>query len=410
MPGPARAIRTTLLLAFHACWWWLLLVWILAPDDPARLYRTGVLATIAVGVVLALLPPVRRLVRTHPTPLRVAHRLALATLLTVVGAEVGCRILTATIDSPLTAWSHDGAAEFVRHHRLAPHAEHFGSRCNSLGYVDAEFTLERDPTRRRIVVLGDSFVVGGVPYEQNFATLVETLLDAHTPTEVLNFGVPGAGPPEYLEIWNTEAARYAPDRVVVVLFVGNDFQIAEPRSLLHADALRSWTILRRLWRLLWHERTGQTGSVLRADPNEPTFSEADFRRIEAARVWICRTEPDATSERSIAAALAFVDRLHEAIGERLHVVVAPDEFQVDDALWHRVVGDAPLAYDRDLPQTRLKQHLATRGVPFLDLLPTLRAAHRDAPTYKVRDTHWNAHGNAAAARAIADWLAAPQRR
>jgi hypothetical protein len=40
----------------------------------------------------------------------------------------------------------------------------------------------------------------------------------------------------------------------------------------------------------------------------------------------------------------------------------------------------------------------------LGLLPVLREAQRQAPTYHLRDTHWNAHGNRVAGEAIAGWI------
>jgi hypothetical protein len=44
-------------------------------------------------------------------------------------------------------------------------------------------------------------------------------------------------------------------------------------------------------------------------------------------------------------------------------------------------------------------------VRVLDLLPARRAAAREARTYHLRDTHWNAHGNRVAARELARALA-----
>ena len=96
----------------------------------------------------------------------------------------------------------------------------------------------------------------------------------------------------------------------------------------------------------------------------------------------------------------------ENIGERLVIVILPDEFQVNDTLWEQVqrkVGDAsPL--ERDLPQKKILAFCAEHGIPCLDLLPILRAAEREGHTYHLRDTHWNARGNEVAGRATSDFL------
>ncbi|MGB3969125.1 MAG: hypothetical protein WBO45_20490, partial [Planctomycetota bacterium] len=49
-----------------------------------------------------------------------------------------------------------------------------------------------------------------------------------------------------------------------------------------------------------------------------------------------------------------------------------------------------------------------QGIPCLDLLPVLLAvpplADGNRHLYLRNDTHWNARGNAVAARALAPWL------
>ena len=58
-----------------------------------------------------------------------------------------------------------------------------------------------------------------------------------------------------------------------------------------------------------------------------------------------------------------------------------------------------VALDRDLPQRRIAAFLEQEGIPHLDLLPILRAAEPmedgQLRLYHLRDTHFNARGNAA---------------
>jgi hypothetical protein len=94
-------------------------------------------------------------------------------------------------------------------------------------------------------------------------------------------------------------------------------------------------------------------------------------------------------------------------------MVIPDEYQVNDALWERLLPRARIytpslspaesraAFERDYPQRRIREWATARGVRLLDLLPALREAERKGRTYHRRDTHWNAHGNRVAGRELA---------
>src|SRR5688572_11290724 len=63
--------------------------------------------------------------------------------------------------------------------------ENIPVRGNSLGFWDREFRLEKDPKRRRIVFLGDSFTWGlGVREDERFTNIVEA---NHSQYESFNF-------------------------------------------------------------------------------------------------------------------------------------------------------------------------------------------------------------------------------
>ncbi len=89
--------------------------------------------------------------------------------------------------------------------------------------------------------------------------------------------------------------------------------------------------------------------------------------------------------------------------------IAPDEIQVVPALFERVTrehGEPTSAFDLEYPNRRLAALFAELGVPVLDFLAVLREAEAIAPTYHLRAVHWNRHGNAAVAAALAPFLAA----
>jgi hypothetical protein len=91
------------------------------------------------------------------------------------------------------------------------------------------------------------------------------------------------------------------------------------------------------------------------------------------------------------------------------VLLIPDEFQVEDDVWAEVAERAG-ALDRERPQRELAAFCRERGLALVDPLPALRGAEPLASgrrhVYHLRDTHWNARGNALAGAALADALSA----
>ena len=61
--------------------------------------------------------------------------------------------------------------------------------------------------------------------------------------------------------------------------------------------------------------------------------------------------------------------------------------------------------DLERPALATRSHFEPQQIPVIDLLGALTAAERTQPTYAPRNTHWNEHGNAVAAQALADALA-----
>jgi hypothetical protein len=111
----------------------------------------------------------------------------------------------------------------------APHAE------SRIARGDLDFTFRTDsrgfrnpepwPDRAEIVVLGDSMAFGyGVDNGFSFPALMrERLLD----TRIINLSVIGAGPPQYVEVFERFGATLRPQTVLLALFPGNDVIDAE---------------------------------------------------------------------------------------------------------------------------------------------------------------------------------------
>ncbi len=140
---------------------------------------------------------------------------------------------------------------------------------------------------------------------------------------------------------------------------------------------------------------------------EPTLSEKAFYRIEDARAYSeCGQQ---TAHYS--ALFDVLLEMKEAAGATpLVVVLIPDEFQVEDDLWSKVTDHLEgFQLDRFQPQRLIGTWLEEQGMPFLDLLPILRAVppedDGDRHCYHQRNTHFNTKGNRIVGRAMAEFLA-----
>jgi len=136
------------------------------------------------------------------------------------------------------------------------------------------------------------------------------------------------------------------------------------------------------------------------------LSEERFLAIELERLKRCIPD-DPSIQRYYDRFYAALDTIHERLGERLVVVLIPDEYQANDELYGQLVEAAPAGtqYDRELPQQRILEHCWLRNLECLDLLPALRRAQEGGHVYHRRDTHWDARGNRIAGEIIGEYLA-----
>ena len=314
------------------------------------------------------------------------------------------------------------AAQRVASYRLRPGTWVHGLRVNAHGYFDEPFSVEKPPGTFRIVALGDSFAVGMVPYQNNFLTLVERDLNARRPggrrVEVYNMGILATAFREYLHVLKTEGLSYAPDWVLVCVFVGNDIHRSRPTTLLQKEGWVLYVAGSRAWRLLRAPAPGlrravgpdasvsegaTTGIAHRAawrqDETAPTFAEHTYLQIEATRVDVCQRHLGraARGYAYVTQSLAQIQRLVQG---RMTVLMIPDEYQVDPGLFGKVVvryGLNPGDFDLDQPQRLLGETCRRLGIGYVDVLPAFRRRARGGALYICQDSHWNTPGNRLAA-------------
>ena len=99
---------------------------------------------------------------------------------------------------------------------------HAKVRTNSKGLRDEEYGYKKNKNVKRILLLGDSRLIGlEVDKENVIDTHLEKLLNNHNRYEVINAGTRGYGTDQSYLYYKNEGYRYNPD-IVIYLFSGND--------------------------------------------------------------------------------------------------------------------------------------------------------------------------------------------
>ena len=298
----------------------------------------------------------------------------------------------------------------VDSHRLRPGQIAHGFPANARGYFDTPFSQHKPPGTFRILALADSFGVGTVPYPDNFLTRLETALDARRPgtrrVEVYNTGVQAIGMREYLHILTTEGPAYDSDWVLVCVFVGNDIHRSRPATLLQKEGWTLYVAAARTWRLWRHpprppdRRTPTpTRPASRRDESLPTFDEDTYLAIEHTRIDVARRDRGKTA-RGYAYVAHVLAEIKRVTAGRVTVLIVPDEYQVDPALFAKLVHRYrlnPGDFDLDQPQRLLSETCRRLGIAYVDVLPAFRRASRHGSLYACQDSHWNTPGNHLAA-------------
>jgi hypothetical protein len=289
---------------------------------------------------------------------------------------------------------------------------------NSSGVRDTEEIGSKAAGEHRTVVLGDSIVLAvQVAFEETFGERLEARLNGREDARryrVINAGVQGYGPVQYLLFFRHAAAAFEPDLVVVTLYVGNDAEEAAVTERVLAgemppafDALRD-TLITRVRRLV---RRSMVLQVLRV------------RAIESTRIFSRRGGPPEPPLQTYAAHPA--ERIHRGlaatrraiaeiasdaagIGARTVVMLMPARLQVDDGDYERlreIVAQAGGDLRRNAATERFAAALADLPVHVFDVLPALReAAQGPDLIFFERTAHLTPWGHDVVATALDDYL------
>ncbi|HUF37634.1 MAG TPA: SGNH/GDSL hydrolase family protein [Anaerolineales bacterium] len=332
-----------------------------------------------------------------PAPVRTALKSAAILCITLLAAEISLRIYDHF--NPLFIFYDQSYTRF----RGKPGANDWGFPLNSGGFKDTEFEEKQEGTFR-VIGLGDSFAFSIVPYEYSFLTRLELYLQETGDIEVLNLGIPGTGPQEYLNILVHEGLPLAPDLVLVSFFIGND--LLESRIVDTPRAWYTYSHLASVMYFLFQVRAQQAEGFVPPGEGEfcdscPTYPLEVYLDIEFKRSGIYQRDRTSLLAELVSFAvthLGEMDRILSARGVEMVVVLIPDELQVNADLQAQVLevyypNEDSSIWDMAAPNERLAAALEEIGVPVIDLYPVFIDAGEAEILYRPLDSHLNIAGN-----------------
>lgn len=369
-------------------------------------------------------------------------------LVTCLLAEIALRIVKINTPSAIEFIEGKGLRRIPGAWYVHTKEGHSEGRFNEFGFRDRS-RVERKPAGTyRIEVFGDSFVDAlQVPLEESFpARLERSLGGAPTPVEVLNLGQSGFGTTDECLRFEHFGQPFAPDLVVVALFVGND--IRNNSKTLNTEALTYYYVLGPDGKL-----SLDTSLPDAYEKNRSLFQRA-FQALKrhsylaslvSERLYLLRRARTAEETRlktgtgpAHAGGLAPLDDLNlfvdeppqvwkdawdvtlavllkfradaERAGARFAVMMIPTAEQIDVEAQSRAEATAGRKLDWDRPDAILEPFAREHGIPFLRLTPIFRETYAKTrePLYGFggggNHGHWNANGHELAAASLRSFL------
>jgi len=330
--------------------------------------------------------------------MKIVHKkLLFSIVLTLVLSELALRAYSYLHPSVL-AYNPSRYSKF----KARPGDFTYGFPINSDGFKDQQFTAQRSLNEYRVAAIGDSFVFSMVPYDASFCTVLEKRIQD---VNVMNFGVIGTEPEDYVTVLRNDALRYEPDAVIVFIYVGNDF-LSKRTKWYDYSALA--TVLNHTIKALQVYSGQDIRQNYRYHDNMTPFSYADFISTESkyAETYYLSAE---RFKKEFDRAMKSVYAMRDICAEhriRFCVVVLPDRIQMEPDLQADVARNlqTPVsAFDYPRPQRMLAKALTAQHITFVDLYKPLA----DAPKKKFinHDIHFNIYGNRLVAELLpADWF------
>jgi len=299
-------------------------------------------------------------------------------------------------------------------------------RINSLGLRDREIPYEKPANRKRVLILGDSFMEAmQVGFDDSFSNLLQTTLGKTLPedsVETINAGRSGMGTAEEYLWYVSEGFKYKPDLVLLAFYVGNDFRdnvralaeqpVLKPYILFDADTFRvdasftesrSYKLKTLFWPLLGNSvlayetmRSVETSKAAVIEKAEDTPCPKDVK------VFDLELNDDWENAYNVTGDIITI--LADAVksnSSAFCMMIIPYASQVNDT-----ENDCVKEADLRRPNTFLRGVADRRNIPFFDLTDTLEQEYQRTGNYtygfgdNLGTGHWNESGHRFAAETM----------
>ncbi|MCX6355023.1 MAG: hypothetical protein NTZ78_08990 [Candidatus Aureabacteria bacterium] len=318
---------------------------------------------------------------------------------------------------------------------VAPGESETRVKINSAGMRDEEYSVPKPPGKRRIAVLGDSFVSNmDVESKDVFTELMKKLLPPNW--QVLNFGVNGYSPAQELLLLKDKVIRYEPDIVVLLIYIRNDFD--------DLAGSMDWIKGYKRPKARRAEEGGIVVDLAPTSPPEPpataggwgSQSEEEplsiknlhtkfllyhfirdrifyrFNVFLMPEVRLCSKHPSDETRLSYSLMEGIIKEVYNFTRKNdieLLIVTAPTIIQVYDTVyWAKMIRKYGLAdedYDLFAPNEFIQKTCEDLGIRNLDLTPLLRQrAASGEQLYYRHNQHWTREGNQRVAGIISSYL------
>lgn len=327
---------------------------------------------------------------------------------------------------------------------------------NAQGMRGTAVEVPKPENVERIVVTGDSFILGnGVSEENTITSYLQRFLKSREVfgsknVEVVNAGYGGGFSPDAHLVYlrrMIEEQKFAPDLVVMSVFVGNDFADMDSNQWIgnldfsSPKAVKSNKFTVTADGLLINQESELVGiykhPILRNSHLAVFLSRNMGPVLEKLRVKLLRQKPYVPKSLDTTDTSFFGIAADDCIfGESCHrrfqhlfydlvnvlkagqaqvgrgnflVLIIPADFQI----YPGVSGKYSKSADGVLyatknpdpqPQKRIREMLDKEGIDYLDLLPVFRQSAQQPMKYFPNDGHWNEQGSALAALQIGKWI------
>lgn len=300
---------------------------------------------------------------------------------------------------------------------------------NSRGYYSPDYQLEKAENILRIGFIGDSFLIGVVPYPDHYINIFSKLFindkkNSKVYLETINWGKSCLGPNFEKKIFDIEVVKSKPDYLIWNFFVGNDFTDEQyensklPLKNYFVKNIYVLRLIRNLQKIVSgtylsanFSMKGKTYSQggyfdkleITYNPNLSTFTHDKYLKVLKDKLIIFRQDTFPYQSWN------YIKSIFKSVRDqcsknqiKCFIVIIPDELQVNKEL-QKQIGNQE-SYDYKYPQKELTTFFKSENIPYLDLLPIFEKSAETNNDYQPNDSHWNINGNKMAAEAVYSYL------